>query len=198
MQHWKLGPPLNFPSFLTSFLPPSGSPLRPDCVFGTKCASVCCFSSSCSDSLTQGSDLFALDRPGPLKSVPVGPLYGALIFEGNTPLKALSGTADGGSHNPLCITKITHKPITCYHTNSDWMHIFFSFLQLYISWKYEMFTQGWSDFRIQRQASHNNFKISECHIHANMVCVCVCAHTSSVFVFGIMSEEGPKVVRPYG
>lgn len=123
MQHWKLGPLLNFPSFLRSCLPPSGSPLRPDCVFGTKCASVCC-----SDSLTQGSDLFALDRPGSLKSVPVGPLYGALIFEGNTPLKALSGTEDGGSHKPLCITKITRMPITCYHTNSDWMHKHFLFL----------------------------------------------------------------------
>lgn len=47
------------------------------CAFVTKCASVCCFISSCSDSLTQGSDLFALDCPSSLKSVPVGPLYGA-------------------------------------------------------------------------------------------------------------------------
>lgn len=86
------------------------------CVFVTKCASTCCFSSSCSDSLTQGSDLFALDCPSSLKSVPVGPLYGALIFEGNTPLKALSGTEDWGSHNPLCITKITRMPINCFRT----------------------------------------------------------------------------------
>lgn len=76
-----------------------------------------CFISSSSHSLMQGSELFALDCPSSLKFVPVGPLYGALIFERNTPLKALSGTDGWGSHNPLCTTKITNVYKLLSYTN---------------------------------------------------------------------------------
>ena len=67
-----------------------------------------CFISSGLNFLTRGSGFFALDRPGSVKSVPAGPLCGTLIFEGNSPLKALPDTEDRESHEPLCMEKTTH------------------------------------------------------------------------------------------
>lgn len=69
--------------------------------------SVCvCLVFACSDSVMQGSDLFALDCPSQVKPVPVGPLCESLIFKGNS---FKSSFWYRGSHNPLCTTEKKEK-----------------------------------------------------------------------------------------